>query len=70
MNIIEQAFEAVRTFQPMNEQQVQEFFAKTAQSASRGEEEPFKTSSIYDGTAENPAWLGEEPQRIQQLKPA
>ena len=70
MNILEQAFEAVRTFQPMNEQQVQELLAKTAQSASRGEFEPFKTSSIYDGTAENPAWLGEEPQRIQQLKPA
>ena len=70
MNIIEQAFEAVRTFQPMNEQQVQELLAKTAQAASRGEFEPFKTSSIYDGTAENPAWLGEEPQRIQQLKPA
>lgn len=26
--------------------------------------------SIYDGTAQNPDWLGEEPQRIQQLMSA
>jgi len=34
-----------------------------------GKYEPFKTSSIFDGTAENPEWLGEEPQRVQQLMP-
>ncbi len=44
--------------------------AKTALSASRGEFEPFKTSSIYDGTAQNPDWLGEEPEHIQQLMSA
>lgn len=70
MEILEQAFEAVRTFQPMNDQQVRSLLAKTSQAASRGEFEPFKTSSIYDGTAQNPAWLGEEPQRIQELKSA
>jgi hypothetical protein len=32
--------------------------------------EPFKTSSIFDATAQNPDWLGEEPQRIQQLMSA
>jgi predicted aldo/keto reductase-like oxidoreductase len=70
MEILEQAFEAVRSFQPMNEQQVQNLLAKTVQAGSRGEFEPFKTSSIYDGTAKNPDWLGEEPQRIQQLMQA
>ena len=70
MDILEQAFEAVRTFEPMNEQQVQSLLAKTAQAASRGEFEPFKTSSIFDSTAQNPDWLGEEPQRIQQLMSA
>jgi hypothetical protein len=54
----------------MNEEQVRSLLAKTAEAASRGEFEPFKTSSIYDGTAQNPDWLGEEPQRIQQLMPA
>lgn len=70
MDILEQAFEAVRTFEPMNEQQVLSLLAKTAQAASRGEFEPFKTSSIFDSTAQNPDWLGEEPQRIQQLMSA
>ncbi|OUL31672.1 aldo/keto reductase [Nostoc sp. 106C] len=70
MEILEQAFEAVRTFQPMDEQQVRSLLAKTAKAASRGEFEPFKTTSVYDGTAENPDWLGKEPQRIQQLKQA
>ncbi|MBP5976732.1 aldo/keto reductase [Brasilonema sp. CT11] len=69
MEILDQAFEAVRTFQPMNDQQVQSLLAKTAEAASRGEFEPFKTSSIFDSTAANPDWLGEEPQRIQQLMP-
>lgn len=70
MDILDQAFEAVRTFQPMNDEQVGILLAKTASSASSGEFEPFKTSSIFDGTALNPDWLGEEPQRIQQLMPA
>lgn len=70
MEILDQAFEAVRTFQPMNEQQMQSLLTKTAEAASRGEFEPFKTSSIFDSTAQNPDWLGEEPQRIQQLMSA
>lgn len=69
MDILEQAFEAVRTFQPMDDKQVESLLAKTAEAATRGEFEPFKTSSIFDSTAQHPAWLGEEPQRIQQLMP-
>jgi hypothetical protein len=41
--------------------------SKTAKAAVRGDFEPFKTTSIFDGTAHNPEWLGEEPQRLQQL---
>lgn len=70
LEILDQAFEAVQSFQPMDEQQVQALLAKTAQAGSRGEFEPFKTSSIFDGTAQHPAWLGEEPKRIQQLMSA
>jgi aryl-alcohol dehydrogenase-like predicted oxidoreductase len=70
MDILDQAFEAVRTFQPMTEEQVQALLAKTAEAGKRGEFEPFKTSSIFDGTAQHPQWLGEEPQRIQQLMSA
>src|SRR3982751_1148867 len=40
MEILDQAFEAVRTFQPMNDEQVRSLLAKTAEAASRGEFEP------------------------------
>jgi len=70
MEILDQAFEAVRTFQPMTDEQVQALLTKTAEAGARGEFEPFKTSSIFDGTAQNPDWLGEEPQRLQQLMSA
>jgi predicted aldo/keto reductase-like oxidoreductase len=68
--ILEQALDAVRTFTPMNDAQVNALRAKTVKAASRGEFEPFKTSSIFDATTTNPAWLGEEPERLQKLMPA
>lgn len=70
MKILDQAFKAVKTFQPMTDDQVQALLTKTVTAGSRGEFEPFKTSSIFDGTAQNPDWLGEEPQRLQQLMSA
>ncbi len=44
--------------------------ARTSEAAADGRFEPFKTSSIFDGTAENPQWLGEEPPEIRELMPA
>ena len=70
IKILEQAFEAIRTFEPLTDEQIHTLLAKTAQAGARGEFEPFKTSSIFDGTAQHPSWLGEEPQRIQQLMSA
>jgi len=67
MDILDQAFEAVRTFSPMTPGDVETLLAKTAAAASKREFEPFKTTSLFDGTAENPDWLGEEPARIRAL---
>ncbi len=55
---------------PMTKAQAKAILAKTAKAASRGEFELFKTTSVFDGTARNPKWLGEEPQRVQQVMPA
>jgi len=55
---LDQAFEAVRTFRPMVRQQVSAILAKTKDAAMTGKFELFKTSSHYDGTIKNPAWLG------------
>jgi aryl-alcohol dehydrogenase-like predicted oxidoreductase len=65
--VLEQAFEAARTFKPMSRNEVDAILSKTAEAASRGEFEPFKVTSIYDGTAQNPEWLGEEPERVKQM---
>ena len=67
MKILDQAFEAARTFRPLSEQEMQSLLGKTEKAAARGEFEPFKISSIFDSTAGNPDWLGEEPQRLQVL---
>jgi predicted aldo/keto reductase-like oxidoreductase len=68
MKILDQAFEAVRTFQPFKKKELDSLLAKTKQSAAKGAFEPFKTTSIYDGTAQNLDWLGEEPKRVQAMK--
>jgi aryl-alcohol dehydrogenase-like predicted oxidoreductase len=69
MEILDQACEAARTFRPLSEPELTALLSKTATAAARGEFEPFKTSSIFDGTAQHPAWLGDESQRLQDLMP-
>jgi aryl-alcohol dehydrogenase-like predicted oxidoreductase len=69
MKILDQAFEAARTFHPLSGQELAALLAKTEKAAARGDFEPFKISSIFDSTAENPDWLGEEPKRLTSLLP-
>jgi aryl-alcohol dehydrogenase-like predicted oxidoreductase len=68
--ILEQALDAARTFRPMDKATQVALLARTADAAARGEFELFKTTSIYDGTATHPEWLGEEPERWQATVPA
>jgi predicted aldo/keto reductase-like oxidoreductase len=67
MENLEQALTAARTFKPMSSEQVKALLSRTAQPAARGEYELFKTTSIYDGTASHPEWLGEEPPKVQRV---
>jgi aryl-alcohol dehydrogenase-like predicted oxidoreductase len=66
---LEQALEVIRTFQPLSDVERQALLAKTSRAAMRGEVELFKTTSIFDATASNPAWLGEEPARVKMVMP-
>ncbi|HYU34000.1 MAG TPA: aldo/keto reductase [Thermoanaerobaculia bacterium] len=70
LEILDQALEAVRTFNPLTNQEIDALLAKTAKAAATGQFEPFKTSSLFDSTAKKPEWLGEEPERVQQLMQA
>ena len=69
MELLDQAFEAARTFHTMTGKARDSLLARTAKVALTGEFEPFKTCSLFDGTALNPQWLGEEPAAVQQLAP-
>jgi aryl-alcohol dehydrogenase-like predicted oxidoreductase len=67
MKDLEQALTAARTFKPMTDEQLSSLLNKTKTAASRGEYELFKTTSIYDGTAVHPEWLGEEPPEVKRV---
>lgn len=67
--ILEQAFEAADSFRPLGAEQLHALLARTAGAAAGGQYEPFKTSSIFDATAQNPGWLGQEPERLRNLVP-
>jgi len=56
--ILDQAIEAAKTFEPMSAGDVQQLLARTAEAARNGRFELFKTSDRFDGTAHNPQWLG------------
>jgi len=58
MERLDQALEAVRTFKPLGSAQLSAILAKTKQVALTGAYEPFKTTAVFDGTAQHPEWLG------------
>jgi len=55
---LEQALSLARNFQPMTREQKLAVLEKTAPVAADGKIEAYKTSQIFDGTANNPQWLG------------
>jgi aryl-alcohol dehydrogenase-like predicted oxidoreductase len=66
MERLEQALEAARSFRPISEGDLNTLRAKTVGAASHGVFELFKTSSVFDATAQHPEWLGEEPEHVQE----
>jgi predicted aldo/keto reductase-like oxidoreductase len=58
MNILQQALDAARSFKPMGKEEIAQLLGKTASPAAQGEYELYKTSHNFDGTYQNPQWLG------------
>jgi aryl-alcohol dehydrogenase-like predicted oxidoreductase len=56
--ILDQAVEAARTFRPLEPAEVERILAKSAPFAAGGKTELYKTSHFFDGTVQNPEWLG------------
>ena len=69
MEVLDQACEVAESPARMSADEISALLAKTAVAAAQGAFEPFKTSSIFDATAEHPEWLGEESERLRQLMP-
>jgi aryl-alcohol dehydrogenase-like predicted oxidoreductase len=67
MEILEQAFEAAKTFKKLTREQIAALLAKTAGAARSGEYELFKTTSHFDSTAQNPEWLAGDSARVKAL---
>jgi aryl-alcohol dehydrogenase-like predicted oxidoreductase len=55
--ILKQGMNAAYRFQPLDRPRVQRLLSRTAPVAAHGEWEKYKTSSAFDGTAQNPWWL-------------
>jgi uncharacterized protein len=56
--ILHQALDAARSFRPLTKAEVSKMLEKTAQAAQAGQYELYKTSHHFDGTYQNPQWLG------------
>jgi len=65
MKVLNQALDVARAFRPFTEAELSALRDKTRAAAASGEFELFKTSTLFDATAQNPDWLGEEPKRLQ-----
>jgi aryl-alcohol dehydrogenase-like predicted oxidoreductase len=61
MQILDQAFEAVRSFEPLDHARMASLLEKTRAVAAEGKFELFKTTNHFDSTAQHPEWLGTPP---------
>lgn len=56
--VLEQALNVARNFTPLSQSEMASLAAKTAVAAKNGKFEKYKTSHHFDGTVQNPQWLG------------
>jgi len=56
--ILQQALEAARSFKPQPAEETAALLARTSPAAGEGKYELYKTSTHFDGTVQNPHWLG------------
>lgn len=69
LEILEQAIRIGTEFEPLSDEERRALLERTAEAAADGGHELFKTSSIFDATARNPEWLGEEPKEVKTASP-
>jgi aryl-alcohol dehydrogenase-like predicted oxidoreductase len=55
--VLDQAFEAVRTFKPLTRGDVSSLLNRTRSAGLEGKYELYKTSTHFDGTQQHPTWI-------------
>jgi predicted aldo/keto reductase-like oxidoreductase len=58
LQLLQQAIDTVKNFKPLGESEVAALLQKTSQAAQNGQFEGYKTTHSFDGTYQNPQWLG------------
>lgn len=66
-DLLDQALEVARDFEPMSEDEQKDLLEKTSGAGASGMYELYKTTQHHDSTAENPKWLGEDPAYTREL---
>jgi hypothetical protein len=61
MAILDQAFQAAKTYSSLSKADIAAILEKTSEVAMTGKFEPFKTTPRFDSTAMHPEWLGYNP---------
>ncbi len=67
--LLDQAFEAAKTYQGVTPQQIDALLARTAPAAKQGKWELFKTSTRFDSTSMHPEWLGGDSPHVEAVAP-
>jgi predicted aldo/keto reductase-like oxidoreductase len=57
LGILQQAIDIAASFAPLTQLEKDAILARTAPLASGGKFERFKSTTVYDGTTQNPRWL-------------
>jgi aryl-alcohol dehydrogenase-like predicted oxidoreductase len=58
MDVLRRNLELARSFKPLSPEAIAALLERTAKAAAEGRFEGFKTTTMFDGTAHNPQWLG------------
>ncbi len=66
---LEQAIHAAKTYDKVSPQQMTAILNRTKPHALEGKWELFKTSALFDGTAQHPEWLGSTSLHVKKVQP-
>jgi predicted aldo/keto reductase-like oxidoreductase len=67
LKLLDQAFKAIRTFHSLSYKEVAALLARTAEAAKDGKYEMYKTSTMFDATAQDPSLMGKDSEQVRNL---